>query len=57
MPESIPLPLGNALMEKEIEKVVELGHVGQIHDGEWLSKPLLAAKPHQENVIDIENFV
>ena len=28
-----------------------------IHDGQWLSKPLLAAKPHQENVTDIENFV
>ena len=29
----------------------------QIHDGEWLPKPLLAAKPHQENVTDIADFV
>ena len=36
---------------------MELGHVGQIHDGEWLSNPLLAAKPHQENVTNIEDFV
>ena len=34
-----------------------MGHVHQIHDGKWLSNPLLAAKPHQENVTDIENFV
>jgi hypothetical protein len=50
-------PLETPLMEKAIAKLVELGHVGQIHDGEWLSKPLLAAKPHQENVTNIEDFV
>ena len=44
-------------MEKAIAKLVELGHMGQIHDGEWLSKPLLTAKPHQENVTNIEDFV
>ena len=50
-------PLETPLIEKAIAKLMELGHVGQIHDGQWLSKPLLAAKPHQENVTDIANFV
>ena len=45
------------LLKKAISKLVELGHVGEIHDREWLSKPLLAAKPHQENVMDIADFV
>jgi len=37
---------------------MNLGHVVQIHgDGDWLSKPLLAVKPHQENVTDIKDFV
>ena len=36
---------------------MELGHVKQVHDGAWLSKPLLAPKPHQENVTDIDDFV
>jgi hypothetical protein len=29
----------------------------QIHDGEWLFKALLAPKPHQEHVSNINNFV
>ena len=50
-------PLETPLIEKAIAKLVELTHVSPIHDGQWLSKPLLAAKPHQENVTDIANFV
>ena len=50
-------PHETPIIEKAIAKLIELGHVHQIHDGEWLSKPLLAAKPHQENVTDIKNFV
>ena len=50
-------PLETPLLEKAIAKLIELGHIGQIHDGEWLSNPLIAAKPHQENVTDIANFV
>ena len=45
------------IIEKAIAKLVELGLAYQIHDGEWLSKPLLAAKLHQENVTDIADFV
>ena len=36
---------------------MELKLVSQIHDGKWLSKPLLATKPHKENVTDIADFV
>ena len=50
-------PHETPIIEKAIAKLVELGLADQIHDGEWLSKPLLAAKPHQENVTDIADFV
>ena len=50
-------PLETPLVEKAIANLVELGHGEQIYHGEWLSMPLLAAKPHQENITDIEEFV
>ena len=50
-------PHETPLIEAAIAKLVELGHVEQIHEGEWLFKPLLAPKPHQENVTDISDFV
>ena len=50
-------PLELPIIKKAIEKLLELGHIRQIFDGAWLSKPLLAPKPHQENVTDISNFV
>ena len=50
-------PLETPIMEKAIAKLVEHGHVIQIHDGEWLSKPLLAPKPHQESVANLETYV
>ena len=40
-----------------IAKLVEIGQCCQIHDGEWLSKPILKAKLHQEHLTDIEDFV
>ena len=45
------------IIEKAIAKLLALGHIEQIFEGEWLSKPLLAAKPHQENVTNIEDFI
>ena len=45
------------IIKKAIAQLIELGHVKQIYDSAWLSKPLLAPKPHQENVTDIDNFV
>ena len=50
-------PREQPIIEKAISKLLALGHIKQIHDSEWLSKPLLAAKPHQENVTNINNFV
>ena len=50
-------PHETPIIEQAIAKLVELKLADQIHDGEWLSKPLLAAKPHQENVTDIADFV
>ncbi len=44
-------------MWKAIAALEKVGHIRQIHDGRWLFKAALAAKPHQEHVIDINNFV
>ena len=45
------------IIKQAITKLIKLGHVKQIHKGEWLSKPLLAPKPHQENITDINDFI
>ncbi len=45
------------IIEKAIAKLLDLDHIEQIYEGEWLSKPLLAPKPHQENVTNIDDFV
>jgi hypothetical protein len=50
-------PLETPIVEKAINQLVELNMARQVFDGSWLSKGLLAAKPHQENVTDIEDFV
>ena len=50
-------PHETPIIEKAIATLVQLGLADQIFYGEWLSKPLLAAKPHQENVTDIDDFV
>ena len=40
-----------------IAALEKVGHVVQIHDGQWLFKCLLAPKPHQEHIYYIEEFV
>jgi hypothetical protein len=45
------------IMEKCIAALEKLGHICQVHDGEWLFKALLAPKPHQEGVTNISDFV
>ncbi len=45
------------IMRKAIATLAKVGHIRQIHDGEWLFKALLVPKPHQEHVRDIDNFV
>jgi len=50
-PKEIPI------MRKAITGLEQVGHIRQIHHGRWLFKCVLAAKPHQEHVHDINNFV
>jgi hypothetical protein len=45
------------IMEKCITTLEMLGHIRQVHNGEWLFKALLAPKPHQEGVTNIRDFV
>jgi hypothetical protein len=50
-------PRGSPIMQKCIAFLAKLGHIRQVHDGEWLLKALLAPKPHQEHVQQIDDFV
>jgi hypothetical protein len=50
-PKEIPI------MQKGIAALEKVGHIRQIHNDCWLFKALLAAKPHQEHVRDIDKFV
>jgi hypothetical protein len=50
-PKEIPI------MRRAIAALKATGHICQIHDGRWLFKAILAAKPHQEHVHDIKDFV
>ena len=45
------------ILRKCIAALAKVGHIRQIHNGKWLFKALLAPKPHQEHVCDIDNFV
>ena len=50
-------PRETPIMEKSIAALEKLGHICQIYDGPWLFKALLAPKPHQEHISDINKFV
>ena len=45
------------IMRKSIAALEKVGQIHQIHDGQWLFKALLAPKPHQEHMCNIEDFV
>jgi hypothetical protein len=45
------------IMRKCIASLAKLGHIRQIHGGKWMFKALLAPKPHQGHVRNIEDFV
>ncbi len=45
------------IMRKCITSLEKLGHIRQIHGGKWMFKVLLAPKPHQEHVRNIEDSV
>jgi hypothetical protein len=44
-------------MQKCIAALEKLGHIHQVHGGEWMFKALLAPKPHQEHIRNIDDFV
>jgi hypothetical protein len=50
-------PKETPIMRGCIAALEKVGHIRQIHNGRWLFKALLAAKPHQEHVQDIDKFV
>jgi hypothetical protein len=45
------------IMCKCITALATVGHIKQITDGGWLFKALLAAKPHQDHIRCIDDFV
>ena len=45
------------IMQRCILALAKFVHIRQITDGRWLFKALLTAKPHQEHVCNIEDFV
>ncbi len=45
------------IMRKSIAALAKVGQIRQIHDGQWLFKALIAPKPHQEHICDINDFV
>jgi len=45
------------IMRQCILALAKVGHIRQITDGRWLFKALIAAKPHQEHIRHIEDFV
>lgn len=49
--------LETPIMRRCIAALEKVGHIRQIHDGQWLFKALLAPKPHQEHIYNIDNFV
>ena len=50
-------PRESPIMRKSIATLLQLGQIEQIHTGRWLFKALLAPKPHQEHICNIEDFV
>ena len=45
------------IMQKAITGLKQVGHIRRNHDGRWLFKCVLAPKPHQEHIRDINEFV
>jgi hypothetical protein len=45
------------IMQQSIAALAKVGQIRQIHDSQRLFKALLAPKPHQEHVCNIDNFV
>jgi hypothetical protein len=50
-------PKETPIMQKAIAALEKVGQIHQITDSHWLFKALLAPKPHQKHVHNINNFV
>ena len=50
-------PRESPIMQKAIASLAKVGQIRQVHGGSWMFKALLAPKPHQENVCNIDDFV
>ena len=49
-------PRESEIMNKHISVLLKLGHIESTPVSSWLSKALLAPKPHQESIYDIKDF-
>ncbi len=49
-------PKETPIMRKAIAALKKVGHIHQNTDGRWLFKALLAPKPHQEHIRNIDDF-
>ena len=45
------------ILQQHINDLLDNGHIHRTNRGGWLSKALLAPKPHQEHVHDIHDFI
>ena len=45
------------IIEESIARLLEVNHIQELHDRQWLSKALLALNPHQEDVYDISKLL
>jgi hypothetical protein len=50
-------PRKTPIMRKCIAALEKVGHIRQVHNGEWQFKALLVLKPHQEYISNIADFV
>jgi hypothetical protein len=49
-------PRKSKITEKHIAALLEMKHINEINHSSWMSKVLLAYKPHQETIYDIMCF-
>ena len=50
-------PRESEIMQPMLDKLESIKQIRQVFDGKWLSPALLAPKPHQENVFDIDDYI
>jgi hypothetical protein len=50
-------PKETVIMRKSIVTLPKVGHIRQIHDGQWLFKALLVAKPHPGHIFQTSRIL